>query len=142
MTSSAAARPMSGRDPAPSPWVMLRPSCRRRSQIDCASAWASVFDTMNSTPSKFDRIMLLTAFPPAPPTPTTVMRGLISYALAFLGIDRFNVILEPPILVFDVQGYGCGGGVSGAAFPCHAREGGHPGQATIACVDGFPLSRE
>src|SRR5260370_1637674 len=33
---------------------------------------------MNSHPTRFERIMLLTAFPPAPPTPTTVMRGLSS----------------------------------------------------------------
>src|SRR6266851_4419839 len=33
---------------------------------------------MNSHPTMFDRIMLLTAFPPAPPIPTTVMRGLSS----------------------------------------------------------------
>src|SRR5882757_1800682 len=57
---------------------MVIPSCTRRSASDCPRAWESVFATMNSTPSSEALIMLFTAFPPAPPTPTTVIRGLIS----------------------------------------------------------------
>src|SRR5205085_3670177 len=49
-----------------------------------------VVATMNSTPSSAALIMLLTAFPPAPPTPITVMRGLISDS--FWGRLRLMVI--------------------------------------------------
>src|ERR1044072_4505662 len=45
---------------------------------------------MNSTPSRAALIMLLTAFPPAPPTPITVIRGLISDS--FWGRLRLIVI--------------------------------------------------
>jgi hypothetical protein len=45
---------------------------------DNCSACASVLHTTNSQPIRFDRIMLLTALPPAPPTPMTVMRGFSS----------------------------------------------------------------
>src|SRR5690554_4050602 len=38
-------------------------------------AWASVLATTNSTPSRLELIMLLTALPPAPPTPITVIFG-------------------------------------------------------------------
>ena len=88
--SSAAWRPTSGRAPAPRPWVMVMPSWTRRSASDWPSAWASVLATMNSTPSSAALIMLLTAFPPAPPTPTTVIRGLISDS--FWGRLRLIVI--------------------------------------------------
>src|SRR5712692_6087672 len=47
---------------------------------------------MNSHPTRFERIMLLTAFPPAPPTPTTVMRGLSS--CSSFGMLRL-IILSP-----------------------------------------------
>src|SRR5262245_50276359 len=50
----------------------------RRSALELASAWASVLATTNSTPLRPEAIMLLTALPPAPPTPNTVMRGLSS----------------------------------------------------------------
>src|SRR5579871_2708412 len=50
----------------------------RRWAFDCARDCASVFATMNSTPSSLAEIILLTALPPAPPTPSTVMRGLNS----------------------------------------------------------------
>src|SRR5207248_5394602 len=56
------------------------------------SAWASVLQTMNSQPIRFDRIMLLTAFPPAPPIPMTVMRGLSS--CSSFGMLRL-IILSP-----------------------------------------------
>ena len=76
--SSAAARPTSGRAPAPRPWVMVLPSCTLRSVRPAASACASVLQETNSTPSRCEVIMLLTALPPAPPTPTTVIFGFSS----------------------------------------------------------------
>jgi hypothetical protein len=41
--------------------------------LDAASAWASVFAAMNSTPATPLLIICWTALPPAPPTPTTLM---------------------------------------------------------------------
>ena len=73
--SSAAARPISGREPAPSPWVIFRPSWIRRSASEELSAWASVLATTKSTPCTSARIMLAMALPPAPPTPMTLIRG-------------------------------------------------------------------
>ncbi len=73
--SSAAARPTSGRDPAPSPCVISGPSWMRCSAAALLSACASVLATMKSTPSISDSIMLAMALPPAPPTPITVIRG-------------------------------------------------------------------
>ena len=73
MTSSAAARPTSGCEPAPRPSVTWMPIWTIRWAFDDVSACASVFATTNSTPSRPDSIMLFTAFPPAPPTPNTVM---------------------------------------------------------------------
>src|SRR3984885_9385399 len=78
ITSSAAARPTSGCEPAPSPSVTCTPIWTMRSALDEVSAWASVLATTNSTPCSPLVIMLLTALPPAPPTPNTVMRGLSS----------------------------------------------------------------
>src|SRR5262245_19146327 len=48
------------------------------SALDEVSAWASVLATTNSQPWSPLAIMLLTAFPPAPPTPNTVIRGFSS----------------------------------------------------------------
>ena len=41
-----------------------------------SSACASVLTTMNSTPSRPKLIIVLTALPPEPPTPMTLMRAL------------------------------------------------------------------
>src|SRR5579862_257124 len=49
-----------------------------RSAFEVVSACASVLATTKSTPCKPALIMLLTAFPPAPPTPNTVIRGFSS----------------------------------------------------------------
>src|SRR5215471_1572000 len=49
-----------------------------RSALDIVSAWASVLATTKSTPCSPLAIMLLTALPPAPPVPKTVIRGLSS----------------------------------------------------------------
>src|SRR5882762_8005740 len=77
MASSAAASPISGLEPAPSPSVRLDPSWMRFSVPEAWRAWASVLATMKSAPASPAAIMLLTAFPPAPPTPMTAMRGLM-----------------------------------------------------------------
>src|SRR5277367_6033958 len=49
-----------------------------RSAREDVSACASVLATMKSTPDRPDTIMLLTALPPAPPTPQTMIRGFNS----------------------------------------------------------------
>src|SRR5574337_921285 len=46
--------------------------------LDMVSACASVLATTKSTPCNPAVIMLLTALPPAPPTPNTVIRGFSS----------------------------------------------------------------
>src|SRR6266481_937430 len=49
-----------------------------RCAFDIVSACASVLATTKSTPCNPAVIMLLTALPPAPPTPNTVIRGFNS----------------------------------------------------------------
>src|SRR5262249_42613766 len=61
-----------------------------RSAFDMVSACASVLATTKSTPCKPAAIMLLTALPPAPPTPNTVMRGFSS---RMSGIFKLIVIV-------------------------------------------------
>src|SRR5919197_1692156 len=46
------------------------------SDFDIASACASVFTEMTSTPPSWSSIMRLTALPPPPPTPTTFIRAV------------------------------------------------------------------
>src|SRR5262249_47175672 len=75
---SAAARPTAGCEPAPRPSVTRVPIWMMRSAFDIVSACASVLATTNSTPCRPAAIMLLTALPPAPPTPNTVSRAFIS----------------------------------------------------------------
>ncbi|MNL57198.1 hypothetical protein D3C87_1807420 [compost metagenome] len=82
--SSAAARPTSGSEPAPSPSVTCAPSWISRDAFDIASACASVLATMKSTPCSPSAIMLLMALPPPPPTPITVIFGRISVIVGFL----------------------------------------------------------
>ena len=78
MTSWAAAAPTSGCEPAPRPWVTWVPIWMMRCAFDMVSACASVLATTKSTPCNPAVIMLLTALPPAPPTPNTVIRGFNS----------------------------------------------------------------
>src|SRR5581483_9497490 len=54
----------------------------RRSVPDACRACASVLATMNSGPVRPAAIMLLTALPPAPPTPMTTMRGFMVLRLS------------------------------------------------------------
>ena len=93
MDSSAPARPMSGWAPAPKPSVVVTPIWILRLHLDWAKAWASVFATMNSTPSRPASIILLTALPPAPPTPNTVIRGRSSLVS---GAFRLIAMLHSP----------------------------------------------
>src|SRR5205085_2167115 len=64
-----------------------------RSALDMVSACASVLATTKSQPTKPAVIMLLTAWPPAPPTPNTVIRGLSS---RISGIFRLIVMAASP----------------------------------------------
>jgi len=96
IASSAAARPISGRAPAPSPCVIEVPSWIRRSVRECASDCASVLQATNSTPSRCAVIMLFTALVPAPPTPTTVIRGLSSWVTGMLKL--IVILTHPPPL--------------------------------------------
>ena len=75
IASSAAFLPTSGRIPAPRPLVLFMPSWIFFLQFEICSAWASVLAIKNSTPSRFEFIILLTAFPPDPPIPKTVIWG-------------------------------------------------------------------
>src|SRR3954453_23628550 len=78
IASSAAALTISGLEPGPRPSVTCRPIWMMRSAREDVSAWASVLATTKSTPTSPETIMLLTALPPAPPTPHTMMRGFSS----------------------------------------------------------------
>src|SRR5271157_4798312 len=73
-----------------------------RSAREEVSAWASVLATIKSTPDRPETIMLLTALPPAPPTPHTMMRGFNSLnwgAFRFIGMICLSCSAPPtPIL--------------------------------------------
>ena len=92
IVSSADIAPTVGLPPAPRPSVALRPIWIFDAALLWASACASVLAATNSTPSRFLSIMLLTALPPAPPTPNTVIRGFSSSRSLII---RFNVIALP-----------------------------------------------
>ena len=89
-SSIAAARPISGLAPAPSPLVMSPPSCSAVLATISDSACASVLAQIKSTPSTLFSIMCLTAFPPPPPTPIT----LITAFDGILSISS-NMVLLP-----------------------------------------------
>src|ERR1700749_1882260 len=69
-----------------------------RSAREDVNACASVLATMKSPPDRPDTIMLLTALPPAPPTPQTMMRGFNSLSSgAFRLIDMLaSLVGRPP----------------------------------------------
>src|ERR1700743_451034 len=69
-----------------------------RSAREDVSACASVLATMKSTPDRPEPIILLTALPPAPPTPHTMMRGFNSLSSgAFRLIDMLaSLVGRPP----------------------------------------------
>ena len=70
----------------------LVPIWMMRLAFELVSACASVLATMKSTPCSPASIMLLTALPPAPPTPNTIMRAFISR------ISVMPVIFAPRLL--------------------------------------------
>src|SRR5262249_15039247 len=74
----ARARPPPGGGPARPPRVPAPPIWMMRSALDRVSAGAWVLATTKSPPCTPLVIMLLTALPPAPPVPNTVIRGLSS----------------------------------------------------------------
>ena len=69
--SSAARLPMSDSEPDPSPRVSSLPMWILSGASLIASCCTSVFTAMNSTSATPASIIRLTAFRPAPPTPTT-----------------------------------------------------------------------
>src|SRR5260221_2641479 len=79
-SSTAAWRPISGSAPAPSPLVMLLPICSDVLTLEALSACASVLMQMKSTPSMPVAPMWVTALPPPPPTPMTLITALWLYA--------------------------------------------------------------
>ncbi len=89
--SSAAARPRSGKEPAPRPLVVASPSWILFSASEYSNACASVLAATNSTPSRPELIILLIALPPAPPTPKIVILGL---RVSGLGISIFKAIVK------------------------------------------------
>mmetsp|Transcript_3463 Transcript_3463/g.4823 ORF Transcript_3463/g.4823 Transcript_3463/m.4823 type:complete len:313 (-) Transcript_3463:420-1358(-) len=71
--SSAEDSPTEGIPPAPRPRVTSRPMLRRLGAKDFARACASVFMAQKETPSILVCIILFTALPPPPPTPSTLI---------------------------------------------------------------------
>jgi len=77
----------------------------RHAELDDAGGFAerqrcaSVLAQTKSTPSNPCAIILLTAFPPAPPTPNTVMRGFTSW---MSGMARLMVMNGPMALAYGV----------------------------------------
>ena len=84
----AAACPIFGSDPEPSPRVMSLPMCSVTWAALCCSDCASVFTAMNSTPSTPASTMRLTAFTPPPPTPTTRSTGWCTATREICGSSR------------------------------------------------------
>src|SRR5579859_4145467 len=74
-SSSAALRPISGLPPVPRPRVSICPICMRIGAVLFCSACASVFTETKSTLRKPAAIMWLTALPPQPPAPITLIRA-------------------------------------------------------------------
>src|SRR5712692_2583597 len=73
--SSAASRPRVQSPPEPRPRVSLRPMLTRMSAWQRSSAWTSVLTATKSTPFRDAEIMRLTALPPPPPAPMTLIRA-------------------------------------------------------------------
>src|ERR1700722_2699013 len=65
-----------------------------RLAFELVSACASVLATMKSTPCSPASIMLLTALPPAPPTPNTIMRAFISRISVMLVIFASRLLRQ------------------------------------------------
>src|SRR5216684_352040 len=74
-SSSAALRPISGLPPVPRPRVSICPICIRIGAVLFCNACASVFTETKSTLRNPAAIMWLTALPPQPPAPITLIRA-------------------------------------------------------------------
>src|SRR5215470_9123055 len=72
-SSSAALRPISGLEPAPSPAVSFAPSCSLMGAGEERRAWLSVLATTKSTPENSEAIMRVMALLPPPPSPITLI---------------------------------------------------------------------
>jgi hypothetical protein len=92
VSSAAARRPTSGFAPAPRPFVSASPIWILFRAPFLQSAWTSVFMVTNFTPCSPASIMRLTAFPPPPPTPTTVMRAGLEASSANVAIRLPNIV--------------------------------------------------
>ncbi len=57
------------------------------------SACASVLTTMNSTPSRPKLIIVLTALPPEPPTPMTLMRASYCCVSSANSIEKLIAVI-------------------------------------------------
>ena len=82
LSDSIASLPISDFAPAPSPLVRFLPICILFSAALFSRSCASVFITIKSTPFIPAWIILLTAFPPAPPTPITFRFAFCSAKLS------------------------------------------------------------
>src|SRR4026207_1337618 len=95
-SAMATALASSGLAPAPGP---PRPGCSWLRALLRDSTGASVLTAMNSTPSTPWSIMWLTALPPAPPTPITLMIGpvtsLSTISNMLLSPCRLEIALKP-----------------------------------------------
>ena len=87
VSSRAAARPISGLDPAPSPRVDLLPSCIFIGAFEAFKACRSVLATINSTPLMPASIIRFTALLPPPPTPITLIRAPV------IGGSSINILM-------------------------------------------------
>ena len=89
-SSSAALRPISGLPPVPRPRVISSPICMRSGAWLFCSAWMSVLTAMKSTLRSPTLIMWLTALPPHPPAPITLILAPGS------GLLTNSIITDPP----------------------------------------------
>ncbi len=90
-SSSAALRPFSGSAPAPKPLVTAAPMPILTAALFELRACASVLIATNSTPSRPKLIIVLTALPPEPPHPTTLIRAWYSWVSSANSIEKLIV---------------------------------------------------
>ena len=96
--SIAALRPTSGKEPAPCPPVRVAPSWTLTGTGLASRAWASVLQTMKSTPWMPRSYMVLTALEPPPPTPMTLIGAervgccVVGVLMSFISILFSSVI--------------------------------------------------
>src|SRR5581483_10099346 len=93
-SSTADCRPTPGFAPAPSPFVTFSPIWILVGARLLQSAWRSVFTAMNFTPWRPESTMRLTAFPPPPPIPTTLMPAGLAFPSE--NVIRFPAFIGPP----------------------------------------------